>query len=347
MAWAHREPSADHGLHVAAGTAAELGLEITASGDRSALSGPGFRVIVDRRGNGDVFTVSQAARGERTIEIGRALAAALGATVLVEDAPPALVAVGTQRADRPAHAALIGALETLGPTARVASLKTPPESRDAGADLVFSVGRPTWRPDDVRADLSALASALGVTSAPLDGSFARAWCQDPDNLSREVAHLSSGDDDAHVTVFAGPGARSRLGGAHDAVTGLVASGALAVETRDLWNELARSEVVAPGPEWDEVRAAAHRATTSGGLRELRALRTVARGPVVALRDPVLGTRWLSIRRCAAAECDELLTPLAGPCPSCTPLADPIGTQRQHAGVLAVGASDLVLRRLAP
>jgi hypothetical protein len=49
---------------------------------------------------------------------------------------------------------------------------------------------------------------------------------------------------------------------------------------------------------------------------------------------------LSVRRCAADGCDELLTSLAGPCPSCVPPADAAVT-------LALGAGDVVLHERAP
>ena len=339
MEWVAREPWAEDALRVAAGTASQLGMGITATGDRSALVGPGFRVIVDRGGAGIVLSVTQEASGERTLGVGRAFASALQASALIEDAPPSLVGRDTQRADRPAHAALIGVLEALGPKARVVTLKMTPESRDTGADLVFSLGRPMWGADDAGSDLPAVASALGVTWAPLDGSYARAWCQDPDNLAREVAMVASGDDRAHVTLFAGPVARSRLGGG-DRARGLVTSGALGIATRDLGEEVARRSPSPPGPEWDAVRTVAHAVTTTGELRELRALQRTARGPVVAVRDPVLGTRWLSVRACPGPECDELLTPLAGPCAACSPLPHVTGT-------LALGSADLVLRRATP
>jgi hypothetical protein len=192
---------------------------------------------------------------------------------------------------------LIGLLETLGPTARVTTVRSTPESRDAGADLVFSLGRPMWSPEQVGDDLPILADAVGVTWAPLDGSFARAWAQDPDNLAREVALVSSGHSDAHVTVFAGPGARSRLAESHDVARGLLSSPSLEVETRDLFAELTTTTVSEPDSAWNAVRVAAHLATRTGGLRELAALERTARGPVVAVRDPVLGTRWLSVRAC--------------------------------------------------
>lgn len=337
--WLKREPWAEHGLRAATGIADELGLDLTASGDRSVLSGSGFRVILDRSGNGDVVVVSQPATGERTIGVGRALGVALGASAIVEDAPPTLEAVATRRADRPAHAALIGLLEALGPASRVTTVKSTPESRDAGADLVFSLGRPMWSQQDAGPDLPAIAEAVGVSWGTFDGSFGRAWCQDPDNLARQVAMMSAGDADAHITVFAGPGARGRLAGGNDAANVLLSSRSLPVETRDLVAALARSDVALPGPDWSAVRSAAHVATRTGGLRELAALKRVARGPVVAVRDPVLGLRWLSIRACAAADCAELLTPLAGPCPTCAPAA----TDRS---ALALGASDLVLTRTA-
>jgi hypothetical protein len=335
--WWRREPWADDALRLAVGVAADLGLEITATGDRSALVGPGFRVVVDRRGTAGIVDVTQEAPGERTPGVARAIGAALGAAAVVEDAPPSLVPRGRGGVDRAAHAALVGLLEALGSDARVTTVRALRAGRDVGADLVFSGGAPQLDPTDVPPELVALAHAVGVPWSTFDGSFARAWCQDPGNDARRVARVAAGDD-AQVTVYVGPETRDRLGAAAGGgpTALLLGSGALDVETVDLWARVATAEVSRPDASWDRVREAAGQLTATGSQRDLRALQRLAGGPVTAVRDPVLGTRWLSVRRCDAEDCDELLTPLVGACPSCVPPADP-------STALALGAGDLVLQ----
>jgi hypothetical protein len=332
LAWWRREPYADDALRAAAGMAGALGLELTATADRSALAGPGFRVILDRTGTPGIVDVRESAPGHRTVGVARSLSAALGAAAVVEGALPGIVRLGATDAEAPAHAALVGLLEGLGPGVRVTTVRTSQDGRDPGADLVLSLGRPAFDPSDVGAVLPALADRLGLAWSPFDGDYSRAWCQDPGDLSRFVARAANGVD-SHLTVYAGPDTRSRLGGDADDVplAFAIRSGALATETTDLWAKIDGATL--PSPSWDQARDLAHRAVATGALADLKALRRA--GEVHALRDPVLGTRWLGVRRCEPPDvCAELAVPLGGPCDGCGDLSGDVRS------AFALGSADL-------
>ncbi len=309
-AWRRREPWADDALRVAAGNAAALGMEVTATGDRAVLAGPRVRLILDRRGIPGVVHQPDHVPGGRAGRATRVVWQALGYAALVEDAAEERDE-GAAEADGAAFAVILGLLERLEPGAPVVTLRSMRPARPAGADLVLSNGRPVLQAEEpaVFAPLRALAGSLGATVASYDGSIERAWLADSGNALRGAVHASS-DQDAQVTVFLSPQARDRL-----APQGLWVG--LPEVPVDVVALAATAQV--PGPGWDDALASAARYARSGDARELAGLRGTE--PVL-LRDDLLGVRWLRISRCDP-DCTALVIPLGAPDgvdPEPTPLA---------------------------
>ena len=338
MSWWRAGPEADDALRLAAFNADALGLTLAATADRAALTGPGFRATLDRRGAPHVVRVAQVAEDDPTPPAARALTLVIGAAAIVEDAPAALRRLDAREVDRPAHAVFAALLDGFGPAALATDIRAARSGRDAEAELIWSTGRP-WPPQaPAPVDWPGLAHALGVEAAPYDGSYARAWFADGGNVARQLTRAAT-DRDAHQTVFLGSIARDRLVQTRRNAPMAFLIGA--AEWADLVVDLGDPslQVGAPDAGWRPALDAALQVVKTGGMRELARLRQVSRpGEVGLARDPVLGPRWLGVRRCGADTCEVLLVPLTGTCARCA-AADPLAALRlgTQAVVVQMGA----------
>lgn len=307
LAWRAGEAWGEDALRAAAGRARLLGLGLTRTGERSAVVGEGFQVRVDRAGHELLVQVPDAREEPGAYAVGRALVQALGGGALVVTTPDAWTHDGDERGSF-GHTGLLGALQALGPAARVLTVRSVPGIYDPGADIVLSLGRALPAGAQAPAFVDALRTRLegaGFAVALYDGSAARLPFHDPGNAARAAAAAATGED-AHLTVWITDAVERRLApvdGDHPLHRALSVVG-LAERRWDLRDLAPFALDGPPPPRWDRAAAALDLFVRTG--RSSALLPIAPRAARVC--DPMLGCRWIAVERCEKDACEGVLLP---------------------------------------
>lgn len=317
LRWTQAGPGAEDALRVAAGAAGQVGLRVGVEGSRVVLSGPAWRIFLDREAAGPVIVAPRSQDDPGADALGAALAAALDARALIVDDPPTAPVIEPE-VQRAAQVALLGVLRQ-DPRRSVWTVRGIRDLFDPGAEVVLATGRPALRPEQEAPGLRAVGEQLGrlgYPSAWFDGAGRRLSFLDPGNTARAAAAAAGAESG---TIWAGALLLARAAPLSEAHPWAAALGDLPRRSRAVRDLVLAAQRAGSRPApvtgaWARLMELAWRWVDTGRPEDLgealRAARDLGVAPLVDC-DAALGCRWIELPRPDEEAGAGLLVPIGG------------------------------------